>query len=152
MPLIPYRHFENLDRWFDDEWPDIWERAGHWLPKVSRGLFLNTPRVNVYEEKGNIVADIEMPGIDPEKIDLEVEENIIKIEAKTEEAKEEKDKGYFRKEMSREYYKRVIPLPMKVDEKKAEASYEKGVLKVVIPKLEKQGEPEKKVKVKVKAK
>lgn len=152
MPLIPYRHMEDLDKWFDEEWPDIWERAGRWLPRISRGLFVRAPKVNISEDNGNVVVEAELPGVDPKDIDVEVKENMVKVEAKVEEKKEEKKKGYYRQEMSSGYYKRIIPLPVDVVESKADASYENGVLKIVIPKVKSTKEAEKKVKVKVKTK
>jgi len=112
---------------------------------------MRTPRVDVYETDGDVVAEFELPGVDPKNIDVEVKDDMIKVEAKAEEKKEEKKKGYYRKELSRGYYKRIVPLPVNVQENKAEASYKQGVLKVVIPKVESRKKAEKKVKVKVKS-
>ncbi len=151
MPLVPWRPFRDLERWFEEEWPEIWEWPERWLPSVPKGTMMRTPRVDVYETDGDVVAEFELPGVDPKNIDVEVKDDMIKVEAKAEEKKEEKKKGYYRKELSRGYYKRIIPLPVNVQENKAEASYDKGVLKVVIPKVEPTKKAEKKVKVKVKS-
>jgi len=151
MPLIPWRPFRDLEKWFEEEWPEIWEWPERWLPSVPKGALMRTPRVDVYETDGNVVAEFELPGVDPKNIDVEVKDDMIKVEAKAEEEKEEKKKGYYRKELSRGYYKRVVPLPVNVQENKAEASYKQGVLKVVIPKVEPTKKAEKKVKVKVKS-
>ncbi|RLC37999.1 MAG: Hsp20/alpha crystallin family protein [Candidatus Nealsonbacteria bacterium] len=151
MPLIPWRPFRDLEKWFEEEWPEIWEWPERWLPSVPRGALMRTPRVDVYETDGDVVAEFELPGVDPKNIDVEVKDDMIKVEAKAEEKKEEKKKGYYRKELSRGYYKRIVPLPVNVQENKAEASYKQGVLKVVIPKVESRKKAEKKVKVKVKS-
>ncbi len=113
---------------------------------------MRTPRVDVYEDNGNVVAEFELPGIEPKNIDVEVKNDMLKVEAKGEQKTEEKKKGYYRKEMSRGYFRRVIPLPVDVQESKAVADYEKGVLKVTVPKLTPKKKPEKKVKVEVKTK
>jgi len=146
MPIIPYRPFWDLDRWFEEGWGDFWERPrwGWRLPT------LRTPRMDVYEDNGNVVAEVELPGVDPKNIEVEVKDNVLKVEAKAEEKKEEKGKGYYRKELSRGYYKRAVPLPVEVIGEKAEASYEGGILKVVIPKVKPKKKEEKKVKIKVK--
>lgn len=153
MPLIPYHPFRDLDRWFDEhDWSDLWDWPEKFLERASRGPLMRTPRVNVYEEGNNVVAEVELPGVSPENIDVEVKNDMIKIEAKAEQKEEEKKKGYYRQEMSKGYYKRVIPLPVDVQESKAQADYEKGVLKVVVPKVTPKKQEEGKVKVKVKAK
>lgn len=88
------------------------------------------PKANIYEEKGKLIAEFEMPGLRAEDIDVEVEENQIKVKAQRKENKEIKDKGYYRQEITSSSWQRIIPLPKKVDEKTAKASYENGVLKI----------------------
>lgn len=146
MPLIPWKPFRDIERWFEEEWPEIFE----WPEKPFYFPELRTPRMDIYEEKGNVIAEVELPGVDPKDIDIEVKDNLLKVEAKKEEKKEEKEKGYYRKEISKGYYKRVVPLPVEVKGEKAEASYENGLLKIVIPKVEKKKEEKKGIKVKVK--
>jgi len=150
MALIPWRPFRELEEWFREEWTEIWEWPERWLPSVPKAPLMRTPRVDVYETDKEVVAEFELPGVDPKDIDVEVRNDMVRVEAKTEEKKEEKKKGYYRKELSRGYYKRVVPLPVNVQEDKAEASYENGVLKVIIPKVKPTKKAEKKVKVKVK--
>ena len=135
MPLIPYNHpFWEISKWFEEE-----------------GSLMKTPKMDIYEKNNDVVAEIELPGVDPKNIEVEVKDNVLKIEAKTEKKKEEKKKGYYRKELSQGYYKRAIPLPVEVVNEKASADYEDGILKVVVPKVKvkKKGKT-KKVKVKTK--
>ena len=147
MPLIPYHPFWDLDRWFgEEEWP---ERL---LPGIPQVPIMRAPRMDIYEDNGDVVAEVELPGVDPKNIEVEVKDNVLKVEAKAEEKKEEKGKGYYRKEMSRGYYKRAVPLPVEVIGEKTDASYEGGILKVVIPKAKPKKKEEKKIKIKVKTK
>lgn len=151
MALIPWRPFRELERWLEEEWPELWEWPERWLPKFPEAPLMRTPRVDVYESNGEVIAEVELPGVDPKNIDLEIKNNTLKVEAKAEEKKEEKKKGYYKKELSRGYYQRILPLPVEVIEEKAEASYKDGILKVAIPKVKPKKEAkEKKVKVKVK--
>jgi len=142
MHLIPYRQLWDLDRWFEEEWP---ERLFSRIPSFR------APKMDIYEDNGNVIAEVELPGADPKKIEVEVKDNILEVEAKTEEKKEEKKKGYYRKELSRGYYRRAVPLPIEVQGEKAEASFQEGILKVTIPKLKPKKTKKKKViKIKVK--
>lgn len=151
MALIPYHPFRELERFFEEEWPDLREWFQDW-PRWRERLVpqLRAPRVDIYEQKGNVVAEVELPGVDPENIDVEIKDNVLKVEAKTEEKKEEKGKDYYRKEISSGYYKRAVALPVDVLEDKAEASYEDGILRVVMPKKEPAKGEKKGVKVEVK--
>jgi HSP20 family protein len=137
MAIIPF----NTDKFFNDDW----------IKSIENEMqLIKAPRMDVYETDKEIVAEIEVPGIDPKNIDIEVGETSLKIEASKEESKEEKKRGYFRKELSTGYYKRVIPLPNEVVKEKANASYSDGILKIVMPKIKQIGKEKKGVKIKVK--
>jgi HSP20 family protein len=152
MPIIPWRPFWEIERWFEEEWPEEWfERPKwglrKWLEEVP---MIRTPRMNIYETDDKVVAEIELPGVDPKNVEVEVKNNHLRVEAKAEEKKEEKKKGYYKKEISTGYYKRVVPLPTEVIGEKAEAEYSDGILKVAIPKAKPKEVKEKKIKIKVK--
>jgi HSP20 family protein len=151
MPIIPWRPFWDLDKWFEEEWPDTWER-----PRFGRRFrfpSLRTPRMDISETEKEVISEVELPGVDPKNIDVEVGENILRVQAKTQEKKEEKKKGYYRKEISSGFYKRAVPLPVQVLGDKAQAEYKDGILKVIIPKVSpKKVKKEKTIKIKVKGK
>lgn len=125
MSLIPWKPLKDLESFFEDwDWPER-------MLNISQEI--KSPRMDIYEDKGNLIAEAELPGVDPKNIDIEIKNNILKIEAKAEEKSEKKEKGYYKKEITSGYYKRMVALPAEVIDKKASASYDKGVLKVVIP-------------------
>ncbi len=132
MALIPFKQL------FEDEWI-----------KSIEGESLKTLKMDLYETEKELIAEIEIPGIDSKNIDIEVGNNSLRIEAKKEEKKEEKEKGYFRKELSAGYYKRVVGLPEEVIKEKTEAMYTDGILKIVMPKT-KQEKNKKEIKIKIK--
>jgi len=147
MPIIPYRPFWDIERFFEEEWPEEWferPRWGRFLPMIR------TPRMDIYETDDKVVAEVELPGVDPKNIEVEVKDNVLRVAAKAEEKKEVKEKGYYRKEMGARYFKRAVTLPAEVIGEKAEAEYEGGVLKVTIPKAKPKKVEEKKIKIKVK--
>lgn len=105
------------------------------------------PAVDIYEEGNNIVADIDLPGIDPKDVDVKVEKDILTIKGKKEEKKEEKKKGYVRIERYSGEFFRQVRLPSGVDSSGAKAAYKNGVLKVTLPKKEEEQSKEIKIDI-----
>ena len=97
-----------------------------------------SPRLatDVYETDKDLVVEMQIPGFKKEDIKISFQDDYLKVEGKAEEEKEEKEKNYWRKEIRKGSFVRVIPLPRKVDPKKAKASFKDGVLKVSLPKIE----------------
>jgi len=138
MPIIPWRPFGDLDKFFsDDEWLfPVWHLK-------------QEPAMDIYETDKDVVAKVNLPGVDPEKVEISVENGMLKVSGKMEEKQEEKKKDYYRKEIRYGSFERIAKLPADVKEKEIEATYDKGVLEIVMPKVEK-AKAEKKIKIKVK--
>lgn len=141
MALIPWRPFSDLERFFEDE---------DWLMPVFPRVDFGKPAIDIKETDKEVVAEVEIPGFDPEKVDVSVEDGILKVKGVMDEKKEEKEKGYWRREIRRGSFERMVRLPAAVKEDAVEASYEKGVLKIMMPKAE--AKPSSKVKIQVKGK
>jgi HSP20 family protein len=103
--------------------------------------------VDLYEEKGNLVAEMNLPGMKQENIDVTFQNGNLKVTARREEKKETKERDFFCKEIERGAYERVIALPAEVNTEKTEAHYTDGMLKIVIPM--KQSPRKETVKVKI---
>lgn len=104
------------------------------LPAVRGNQFGFTPAVDMYEDKDNVVVETQLGGIDPEKVDISIENNVLTIKGESEKKSEVDDKNYYRKEIRRGSFYRSIPLPTKVDGETASAVNEDGVLKITVPK------------------
>lgn len=104
------------------------------LPAVRGSQFGFTPAVDMYEDKDNIVIETQLGGIDPEKVDISIENNVLTIKGESEKKSEVEDKNYYRKEIRRGSFYRSIPLPTKVDGDAALAESGDGILKISIPK------------------
>ena len=89
---------------------------------------------DVYEDNGNIVVEMHVPGIKLEDITIEVDENVLRVAGHRQEAEEKKDKNFYRKEIRRGSFERVISLPAAVDSAHANAEIKNGTLKVTLPK------------------
>jgi HSP20 family protein len=101
------------------------------------GNFFRGPAVDLYETENEIIAEVSIPGMDPKKINIEIENNVLSIRSDEEVVSEDSSKDYYRKEVRRGTFDRSIRLPVEVDADKISASSEKGLLKIVMPKSEK---------------
>ncbi|MGB9681102.1 MAG: Hsp20/alpha crystallin family protein [Minisyncoccia bacterium] len=137
--LVPWRFFD-LDRFFSDE-----DFEG---PSLLPVIGLKGPAINLYETDKEVVVEIEAPGYEPKDIEISIENQNLYLRGKTAKKEEEKSKNYWRKEIRRESFERIVHLPVKVEEKEAKATFKNGIVKVVIPKAGQ--EKEKKVKIEVK--
>ncbi len=89
-----------------------------------------SPRTNIYEKDGELVVEMEMPGIRKEEIKLAVTSDSIDVSAEHREKKEEENKRFWRKEISERSYSQHLDLPVKIDPDSVVAKYENGVLKI----------------------
>src|SRR5467141_3054251 len=92
------------------------------------------PPVDVYEDEHNITLKIEVPGIDEKDIDVRIENNTLTVHGERKFEKEEKEENYRRVERQYGGFTRTFNLPPTVDAEKVQADYDKGVLKITLPK------------------
>ena len=92
------------------------------------------PAVDVYEDEHNVTLKIEVPGIDEKDIDVRVENNTLTVHGERKIEKEEKEENYRRVERQYGSFTRTFNLPPTVDAEKVQADYDKGVLRITLPK------------------
>jgi len=119
-----------FDRMMDDmvnifnTWPSDMLRSYEDTDLVIR------PRGDFYRENGKVVAEFEIPGIDPKKVDLKVYKDQLELKAeKGRENKVEKE-NYLRSERYYGSVSRNIQLPFEIDPSSVKATYKSGILKV----------------------
>ena len=91
---------------------------------------------DIYEENNNYNLIIDVPGFNKENITINYFDNYLTIEAIKEDSINESDKHYIRKERRFGSFKRQFYVG-NVDEDKIEAEFKDGVLKVIVPKNDK---------------
>ena len=92
-----------------------------------------TPAIDVVRENGNLVVRADIPGIKPEEVKIEVEDDILTVSGEHEEHKEEKDKHYVRRERRYGSFSRSMALPPGIEAKNIKAKTHDGVVEVTIP-------------------
>ena len=152
--LTPWRPFSEMARWehemermFDDFFGrrlrPIWDER--WWPTKAIGV--SAPAVDLYEEKDEIVAQVELPGIGKDDIQVNITDHRLTIKGEKKKEEEIKEGSYYRSERSYGSFSRSVELPTEVQVEKAKASFKNGVLEIRLPKSEAAKKKEIKVKV-----
>ena len=125
----------TLTRWYPfAERGELRSRFDRMFDKFSYGRERAwTPAIDVVRENGNLVVRADIPGIKPEEVKIEVEDDILTVSGQHEEHKEEKDKHYVRRERRYGSFSRSMTLPPGVEAKNIEAKTHDGVVEVTIP-------------------
>ena len=101
----------------------------------GRGGSTWMPPVNVRESGSEIALDVELPGINPDNVEITVENGMLTISGeKSEERKEGEEGRYHLVERSYGSFSRSFTLPQGVDEDQIDAEFHNGLLTVKIPK------------------
>jgi HSP20 family protein len=88
-------------------------------------------RCDVYEEDGEIVVEVEAPGVPPEKLEVSVGEGVLRIEAAL--PRRPGGRWWHRRERPGGSFCREIPLPGRVSPGLADAFVRDGLLRVRLP-------------------
>jgi HSP20 family protein len=89
--------------------------------------------IDVVRDNGNLVVRADVPGIKPEEVKVEIENDILTVSGSHEETKEEKDKEYLRRECRYGSFSRSLALPAGVEAKEIKAKTHDGIVEVTIP-------------------
>jgi HSP20 family protein len=114
--------FFNTDFWNDD----------FFSTPVTKWI----PATNIKETKDSFNLEVAVPGMKKEDFQVQVDDNMLTIEANKEEEKKDENERYMRREFRSTSFSRSFSLPRHVATDKVDARYENGVLKIVLPKKE----------------
>ena len=118
----PFAELGELRSRFDRMFADFIDGERPWAPAID-----------VERDNGNLVVRADVPGIKPEEVKVEVEDDILTVSGQHEERREEKDKRFLRRERRYGSFTRSMALPAGVDPKKIKAKTHDGVVEVTIP-------------------
>lgn len=94
------------------------------------------PFVDVIETDKEIVATVEMPGLEKGDININITDERLEISTDSKHEEEKRGENYIYKEIRDRSYYRSIELPSSIDTNGAKASYNNGILEVKMPKKE----------------
>jgi HSP20 family protein len=123
----------------DDLYREVDGLVQHFLGDEARANAQQefVPQLNLSESDAGYEVTVDLPGMKPEDVSVEVHENQLTISGNRDAEKQEAGKTFHRLERRHGEFRRVVSLPVAVDDAKITASYEHGVLRITLPKTEK---------------
>lgn len=126
------------------EVPDIWSQMDR-LSREMDQLFGRTrgtaqvgvyPALNLYDDGESIVVRAEVPGMDPQELEINATGRALTIAGERKRPAVDEQASAHRRERGYGKFRRAISLPQEIDPDKVQASYKLGVLEVIMPKAE----------------
>jgi HSP20 family protein len=115
----------EMNRLFSTFFDDNGGSTGRWAPAMD-----------LIEKGDHLVLKADLPGLSEDDVKIEIQDGLLTISGERRSEKEEKREGYYRMERASGSFSRSLTLPEGVDADKIDASFDKGVLEVRIPKPE----------------
>ena len=136
MPIVrwePFRDLLTTQREFDRLFKEAFSPMSGETEVSTRSW---APPVDIYETEDAIVLKAELPGIDPQDVEVRVEDNTLYLKGERNYEKEVKEQNYHRIERSYGSFARSFTLPNSISAEKVKAEYKDGLLTLTMPKRE----------------
>ncbi len=118
--------FRDLDKFFEEDMIPF-------IPAMPR---MFEPAMDIYQTKDNVVVETPLAGVDPKDVKITIDDDILTVEGEMKKKTEVKEKDYYRREVRRGSFRRLVAMPVPVKKDKANAESENGILRITIPKAE----------------
>lgn len=127
----PYDELARIRDEFNQAFAPFWS-GRPWSSLMSNWI----PSVDVRESADRIEVSAEIPGVNPEDVDVTVSDDSVVIRGEVKQETVDSDMGYMRQERRYGSFQRTIPLPAAVKHEQSTIDYHNGILKLTLPKAE----------------
>ena len=131
----PYSDTMSLREAMDQLFQNALIGFGPWQSSGAQQRATAFP-IDLTENDDNFVVKASLPGMDPNDLEVMVQDNVLTIQGEMKSEEEKKDERYHVRERRYGTFARSIALPSSVDAGKVQAEYENGVLRLTLPKTE----------------
>ena len=142
MKLVPWTKRNRLVG-NEDFWAPFGVTTKDWFRDVFDNDFFGidrtagfSPALDVSEDTNEYRVNLEVPGINPDDLDISLESGVLTVKGEKKDETEKKDKNYHRVERSYGSFTRSLKFPVDIDSEKIKADYRDGVLHISLPKAE----------------
>jgi len=120
---------EEIDRLFESPLAEMTHTSQQFLSGWM-------PAMDVHEDKDNLYVKAELPGMKKQDIDISVHDGVLSVAGERKEDEKYRQAEVCRAERFLGRFQRTFTLPTTVNADKVKASYQNGILTVVLPKAE----------------
>ena len=120
---------------------------GEFGPASASEFILKRPHYDLIETDKDLILRAEIPGINPNEIEIDITDNVLTIEGETTQDTVSEGENHHWVERRYGSFSKSIPLPRRIVLSRVKATYSNGVLKVVMPKYS--GEEKRGLKVRL---
>ena len=135
-PLSRFR--DAMGRMFERAWRDFdrdpWSLGFGGGASDLFGKFGDWPAMDVAEDEKSLTVRLDVPGLDPKDLDVEVSGNLLTVRGSRQDEWKDHKGGLYRHERHAGSFTRTVTLPGYVEADKVDARYDKGTLTLVVPK------------------
>ena len=128
----PWSLFDEIESLHED----LSRMVSEWMKDSTWQMGGGFPPLNVWSSPDGIVVDAELPGVDPNDLEVSVHEDALTIAGKVNGRELQEGEKYLRRERPVGEFSRTVQLPFRASSEGVKASYKNGVLRVVVPRAE----------------
>ena len=132
---------KDMDRLFDRVWCEF-------CAPPAPGAVRMSPSLDLTETEDALVLKAEIPGINPEDLEISITEDILTIRGEMQQELTDDNENFYRTEKRYGSFTRTVQLPCRVEVDDIEATYKKEILTIQMPKCK--PEETRQVKIRVK--
>lgn len=133
MAIVKYNPFREL-RTMQDQMNRMLDMAWNreFGEELKEGVW--QPPVDIYEDEQSVVIKAEVPDVDQKDIEVRIENNTLTLKGERKHSSEIKKENYYRVERYFGQFQRSFSLPQSINQEKVQATCEKGILTITLPK------------------
>jgi HSP20 family protein len=137
--------FREVEKTFED-----FSRRSPFAPFMPSAAEVMAPRIDISETKDALEITAELPGTDEKDLEITLSEGMLTIRGEKKSERDEEDTGKNWHVIERSYgaFSRSIALPFEPESGKVEAKFDKGVLRIRLPKPPEVAKKQQKIEIK----
>jgi HSP20 family protein len=134
MSVLRWDPFQDMLS-LQDEMNRVFNRA-FGQPAREQGARAWAPALDIAERKDAYLVAVELPGVNPDDIDVTLENNLLTVQGERRQAQDSSERRFHRIERAYGTFRRSVSLPSSAQADAIQASYDNGVLQLLVPKAE----------------